>query len=161
MFWQYVEGIQLHISVESPLPSSGNMGLGKFLESLHIKSKDFYIQHYISHQHITLEIPLGISYFLCEMLNVFGCCLIVLVFNTVLVHRLELIMHPRLALNFEFSCLRLSSRDLQAWDRYHISLHLSILNTTCELQIHSVKFFSYRDMVKLELTQFTVCFDGS
>lgn len=113
------------------------------------KPSAYYLRHY----------PWNV--FLREMLKGFGCCLIVLVSNTVLLHRMELIMHPRLALNLGFSCLSLSSRDWQAWDRYHISLHRSILNTTCGLQIHSVKFFSYKDMLKLELTQFTIYFHGS
>lgn len=50
------------------------------------------------------------------MLKGVECSLIAWALNTVLLHRLKLIMHPRLALNFGFSCLSLLSRGLQAWD---------------------------------------------
>jgi hypothetical protein len=90
MFWLYVEEIQLHVSVQSSWPSPGYMRIGEFLRHAYIMSEDY--MSYCS-----------------EYVESFWCCLFILAFNTVLLHRLKLLIPSRLSLTSEFSWLHLPS----------------------------------------------------
>ena len=90
MFFLYVEEIQLHISVESSSSSPGYMRPGGFLRRTYINERN-------------------ICYIVQNMLEVFEVVHLSWIFNTVLLHRLKIIIHPRPSLTSGFSLLHLPS----------------------------------------------------